>query len=705
MGAGAIKVPSIFTAVDKFSKPVQKMERSGVSFAEKMEAKLSKADRVVNKLTPSFGALGNQVLGFIGIAGGIALADKMAEIQQRTEAARRTIQQFTGDTGVGLDTATAKVAALVNQFDQDFNEVVVAGNSLSKQMGISFETAIDKISQGFIVGADNSGELLAIIKEYPVFMREAGLSADAFFNVINQQVKQGIYSDKGIDAIKEANIRLREAPKATIDALEGIGLSSSKLLKGLKDGSLTTFDVMQKVSERLSKLPANSQAVGTAIADIFGGPGEDAGLKFLNTIQFIDKKTGDLSSSFGAVEKSQAKLLAANTRLELAYNKLFGGTNEGIMNLKAGFMEFVAEGLLQIAPAVNNIINVSSKWLRENGSMLFNVIKVILIYITVLKAVKVAIALVRGATLAWNTVVGINTVLQGKSLFALRANTVAMNAAAVTTRVISGAQKAWIAVNTILTGSIRAVTAAMLANPIGLIVAGIIAVIFAVRAMIKNWEKWGRIVALLSGPLGFIIFVVKTIADNWDKVVSAFKDGGIIGAIKAIGKILMKAVFETFMQLEEIIMKVWGRIKGPLIGVIDKLKLQFMVLKGVVINFLLKPLKTVLAATSKIGIGSDAFEALKKFDDKNKAETVANAKLLLGDQTAEVAASGPAVNEEEVVRPVNLEAERQRAEIERQESIERGVLDINVNDPGGNVTVDDSRAGGIPIKTQPTFGF
>ncbi len=38
------------------------------------------------------------------------------------------------------------------------------------------------------------------------------------------------------------------------------------------------------MSDRLNELPASSDKVGKAIADIFSGPGEDAGLEYIKTL-------------------------------------------------------------------------------------------------------------------------------------------------------------------------------------------------------------------------------------------------------------------------------------------------------------------------------------------------------------------------------------------------------------------------------------
>lgn len=59
------------------------------------------------------------------------------------------------------------------------------------------------------------------------------MNADEFIAIVSQTNKDGLFSDKGIDAIKEATIRLREMTTATSTALENIGLDSSRYKRSL----------------------------------------------------------------------------------------------------------------------------------------------------------------------------------------------------------------------------------------------------------------------------------------------------------------------------------------------------------------------------------------------------------------------------------------------------------------------------------------
>jgi phage-related minor tail protein len=168
---------------------------------------------------------------------------------------------------------------LATTFDESTGEITQAANAVSKQLGITFDDALGKLEESFVAGSNLNGELLESAKEYSAFFAEAGLGANALFQTIQNGTQNGIFNDKAIDSVKEVTLRLREMPKATAAALEGIGLASEDITRLIETEGIGS--AIATVSERLGELKADSPEVGRAIADIFGGPGEDAGLQYL----------------------------------------------------------------------------------------------------------------------------------------------------------------------------------------------------------------------------------------------------------------------------------------------------------------------------------------------------------------------------------------------------------------------------------------
>lgn len=308
-------------------------------------------------------------LSLAGVAGaGVAFKwwyDYNAGLQEAT----RLTQQFTGKQGDDLKAFRNEVQVIADTFNADFKETLIATNALSQQFGIDASEAIKIVKDGFIAGGDANGQFLDTLKEYPAYFKEAGINADEFVAIIAQTNKAGIFSDKGVDAIKEANLRLREMTTATADALEGIGISSEQVQKDLQDGTKTTFDVMQEVSQRLNELPASSAAVGSAIADIFGGPGEDAGLQYLKTLKDIDTELDNVKKDSGELGKLQEEQLNSQLELQNALSGLFDATGGNFETLQTRVKVFINESLTGLIKGIISLVNYVIELYNESLSV------------------------------------------------------------------------------------------------------------------------------------------------------------------------------------------------------------------------------------------------------------------------------------------------------------------------------------------------
>lgn len=271
--------------------------------------------------------------------------------------ATRLTQQFTGKSGDDLKAFRNEVQAVADSFNADFRETLIATNALSKQFGISANEALQLVKDGFLAGGDANGEFLDTLKEYPAYFKEAGISADQFVAIVTQTNKMGIFSDKGVDAIKEANLRLREMTTATAAALDGIGISSEQVQKDLQTGTKTTFDVIQDVSAKLAELPDNAATVGAAIADIFGGPGEDAGLQYLRTLKDISTNMDEVKGKAGVLAQLQEEQLQSQIELQNALSGLFDATGGNFETLTTQAKVFVNQGLMAIIKGVIDVVN------------------------------------------------------------------------------------------------------------------------------------------------------------------------------------------------------------------------------------------------------------------------------------------------------------------------------------------------------------
>lgn len=304
------------------------------------------------------GLLSNPVfLAIAGIAAAGAAFKWWYDYNAGLVEATRLTQQFTGKSGDDLKAFRNEVQAVADSFNADFRETLIATNALSKQFGISANEALQLVKDGFLAGGDANEEFLDTLKEYPAYFKEAGISADQFVAIVTQTNKMGIFSDKGVDAIKEANLRLREMTTATAAALDGIGISSEQVQKDLQTGTKTTFDVIQDVSAKLAELPDNAATVGAAIADIFGGPGEDAGLQYLRTLKDISTNMDEVKGKAGVLAQLQEEQLQSQIELQNALSGLFDATGGNFETLTTQAKVFVNQGLTAIIKGVIDVVN------------------------------------------------------------------------------------------------------------------------------------------------------------------------------------------------------------------------------------------------------------------------------------------------------------------------------------------------------------
>ena len=275
--------------------PAENLKKSLINWSQGVQA----IDAITNTISTVSSALSQ-------------FSDRMKGLQ----SANIAITQLTGKTGEEMVKLRSKVQAVSEHFGTDFNETLRAANALSKGFGISMEDAMKLVQDGLVSGANAGGDFIDTVREYPRYFKEAGLSAEDFIAITANAAQQGVFSDKGVDTIKEGNLRIREMTTATADALNGIGISAEKVQADLQARSITTFDVMQMVAAKLNELPASSAAVGTAIADIFGGPGEDAGLEYIKTLANIQLNMDAVKAATQGTAEQQERQIQMQENLK-----------------------------------------------------------------------------------------------------------------------------------------------------------------------------------------------------------------------------------------------------------------------------------------------------------------------------------------------------------------------------------------------------
>jgi len=344
--------------VEKMQKELNQLKRSRdkahdtksiKQFNKKIEETEKQINQTVNAGKTGFDELGNamedagesgsgafgsmlDIAGGFGIAFGveaiisgiIAIGGAVIETVGEFRTLRGEVQTLTGLTGEGLDGVVTSAKAIAETFDIDVNEVIKSANVLSKEFGLTQEEALAKLSSGALGVAGDTEELIEQTKEYASQIAVAGGDADDLFNIINKSATQGVFSDKGIDVVKEFGLRIREQTDGTKEALENaFGKSfTDEIFGGINDGSLSSVEALERISEKMNDSTIPAKDLQTVIADVFGGAGEDAGIKYLQSLTDISGSVEDLIDDTNVLTREQQASLKANKDLANAQNEL-----------------------------------------------------------------------------------------------------------------------------------------------------------------------------------------------------------------------------------------------------------------------------------------------------------------------------------------------------------------------------------------------
>ena len=317
------------------------------------------------------GLMANPVfLGLAGLAGAGAAFKWFYDYNQGIAEATRLTKEFMGIEGDALVSVRNSIQATADTFDKDYKEVLTAVDALMAQYGISAEEAIKIVNDGFVAGADLSGDMLSKLQEYAPTFHDAGVSASEMTAIL-AQTRSGIFSEKGMDIITMASKRIREMSTSTAASLDAIGISSEKVMQDLANGSRSTFDVIQEVSTKMKNFGADSQEVGAVLKDVFGRQGADAGIQLIEQLDTMTTKLEDVKEVTGEYGQMQEEQLKASEELNNAMSTLFDMSGKGwevmTMQIKVITTKWLAAAIRGIVTFINRVIDLYNNSLLIRG--------------------------------------------------------------------------------------------------------------------------------------------------------------------------------------------------------------------------------------------------------------------------------------------------------------------------------------------------
>lgn len=291
-----------------------------------------------------------------GIVGAGAAFKWFYDYNKGIEEATRLTHEFLGLSGNELKGLRSEIQATADMFGKDYLEVLKSVDNLMSQYGISAQEALKAINDGFVAGADLSGNMLSQLQQYSATFHDAGIGASELVAILSQ-TRSGIFSDKGMDLIQTASKKIREMSTATASSLDAIGISSKQVEADLRSGAKSTFDIIQEISTKLKDLPQDSKEVGAVLKDVFGKQGAAGGLKMIESLSTMTKKIEDVKAITGEYGKEQERLLEANAELNKSVAALFDVSDKGFSEMLLGAKRFVVEGLTEVLKGVIKTVN------------------------------------------------------------------------------------------------------------------------------------------------------------------------------------------------------------------------------------------------------------------------------------------------------------------------------------------------------------
>lgn len=565
--ATTLKVPTEFTAVDKFTAVVKKMASGVIGFSKTATASIARINTRLDRMVGLTDAVKGALTG-LTVAALFATAVKDIQAYDDALASFRTIvsdlsnkefvqfEKAIGDVAKGTKKSTVQVA-------QSFEKIAGLNADFAKTASGLSEVSKQAIILSKASGAEETENLVGIMNQFNMEAKEAArvsnvLAAGQAAGASTIAQSAEAYKNFGSVA-KSANITLEQS-QALIQTLgkfslfgaeagtklRGSVLQLQKAGLGYKSGQFQINDALAEANRKMSKL-STAKKKDAFLTKLFGAENITAGKILLGNIDTYEKFTGAVTGTNAAQEQAAIKSNTLSTKIE---------------ELKNSFTNLITTN-----DSAKNGLGLTKDvlgFLAENIDVVVGLVTALTIGFV---ALKVAQMVATTWTFLYSVALGVMGAATGKASIAIGANTVALGAYKAMTLIVTGLTYAWTAAQWLL-------NVALTANPIGIIIVAIAALIALVVIVINKWDEWGAALSLFMGPLGWIISLIQSFRRNWEMVKKAFSTGGILGGLKAIGAVLIDAILMPVQQLLELLAKIPGMGKLATAGAEKILELR-----------------------------------------------------------------------------------------------------------------------------------
>jgi TP901 family phage tail tape measure protein len=629
MAIATMRVPTIFTAVDRFSGVINTMQRNVGSFGTAAEGA---SQRIGRKMT----ALGSRMLLTSSIIGASFIKPVNDAIQFEDQMGKINTILHETPTGLGIlakqvrELAKESVSGLDN-ITESYYDLLSAGVKQPNVMGIL--KAAEKLSIGGIGTMQDATEL--ILAKQGAFASE-NLTAQQSANQAQKIMKHGkgtlaqlspTYSEGavpfglvgGTSAQYDAMIAgLTAVNQTQSSAISQIGLMTRSAAKGagafkkiFKQLNITSFsklvarnkkDVLLSFAQILKK----GEELGYNQDQIWGRAGASVGIGVLLKNQ---KGLNQYTTAYNDI------LNETNNELNKAYaersdnrrSQLKRLTNQ-LLDLSITIGDALLPALTQLSKQMKPVLESTTRFLKENPGAVTGILKLVGAF-----AALGAVFTVFGwmakiySFFAWfRTLTWVVTLIEGIGVsFSLAAGAIGISSLAL---------GGWIA----------------------LIIGGFVLLGVLVNDVINHFDEWGRTILALASPLGTMLNFIIDIYDNWSYLTKAFQEGGITKAFSALGDILKNSILDSLIRITNIMSRIpgFGGLKG-ISNELENAKVS-MYDKSIPTGFMGNSVPAVWSNPTPENLSGkqNNFGSMNPFMDfQNKGELLVNVKVDGGEVT------------------------------------------------------------------------
>lgn len=492
------------------------------------------------------------------------VGESMDQVSDAVIAVKKNLEDL---SATDMKNITDQAITLDSLYGIDMNETLRGVNALMEQFGLDAQTAMDYVVSGTQNGLDKTNELGDNLAEYSGKFEQAGYTAEEYFQLLNNGLDGGAYNlDKVNDAINEVTTRLADGTIA--DTIESYSTETQDLFKAWQNGGASQKEVIDSIVKDIKNTSSQQDALNMA-ASAFGTMAEDGNLKFITSLSSVGNAYKDVSG------KAQDMFDSTTTSQQL-FDAAMRQAKEDIAPVGNALVELGTELIPQIAEAFGDFVEqIDWDSVTEQITGIADKIHEFCDFLAENKDTILAV------------------------LAAIAAGFVAWNVASIVQGAITAIQGLGGVLPAIKTG-IAAVNTVIAANPIGLVVTAIAAlvaglvvayntsdtfrekvdaafsaikdVVLTVIEAVKEavTAAWAYISTDTGGQLGIMQAYVNAIFQEIKLIISVVMTA-IQGIIKAVTQAMngdwsgawntiKETVFNIVGQIKEYVLKIFGNL-------------------------------------------------------------------------------------------------------------------------------------------------